>query len=159
VRIVLFALLCAASSLACAQVPTLSPNAPKDKPQAITANHVGAYKAAIAPYIAEAKKTYPAAKARFLRGLPSGERFYVTTLLHDQFGKVEQVFVSVQSIKNSVVTGRISSPINMVAGYKLGEAYSFPESQVIDWLITHTDGSEEGNYVGKFLDTYHSSGT
>jgi hypothetical protein len=157
-RIVLFVLFCAASTLAFAQVPPLSPNAPKDKPQAITANHVSAYQAAIAPYIAEAKRTYPAAEARFLHGLPTGEHFYVTTRLHDQLGKVEQVFIAVQSIKNGVVSGRISSQINMVAGYKLGEAYSFPESQVIDWLITHPDGSEEGNYVGKFLDTYHSGG-
>jgi len=156
-RIVLFTLLCTASSLACAQM--LSPNAPKDKPQSITESRVSTYKAAIAPYIAEAKNTYPAAKARFLHGLPTGEHFYVTTLLHDQFGKVEQVFIAVQSIKNGVVSGRISSQINMVAGYNLGEAYSFPESGVIDWLITHPDGSEEGNYVGKFLDTYRSSGT
>jgi hypothetical protein len=158
-RIVLFVLFCVASTLALAQVPTLSPNAPKDKPQAITANRVSAYKAAIAPYIAEAKRTYPAAEARFLHGLPTGEQFYVTTLLHDQFGKVEQVFIAVQGIKNGVVSGRISSQINLVAGYKPGEPYSFPESEVIDWLITHSDGSEEGNYVGKFLDTYHSSGT
>ena len=158
-RIVLFALLFAASCLACAQVSTLSPNAPRDKPQAFTANQVGAYKAAIAPYIAEARETYPAAKARYLRGLPAAEHFYVTTVLHDQLGKTEQVFIAVQSIRNGVVTGRIASQISMVAGYKPGEAYSLSESQVIDWLITHKDGSEEGNYVGKFLDTYHGSGS
>lgn len=158
-RFVLFVLLSAASCLTFSQVPTLSPNAPEDKPQLITENEASAYKAAIAPYIAEAKKTYPDAKARFLHGLPPDEDFYITTRLHDHFGKVEQVFVAVKSIKDGVVSGYIASNINMVAGYTTGGLYSFPESQLVDWLVTRADGSEEGNYVGKFLDTYHGSGT
>jgi hypothetical protein len=28
------------------------------------------------------------------------------------------------------------------------------EAELLDWLITKPDGSEEGNVVGKFLDTY-----
>jgi hypothetical protein len=30
--------------------------------------------------------------------------------------------------------------------------YSFQESELVDWLISRPDGSEEGNVVGKFLD-------
>jgi hypothetical protein len=33
-------------------------------------------------------------------------------------------------------------------------SYAFAETEVMDWLISHPDGSEEGNFVGKFLDTY-----
>ena len=28
------------------------------------------------------------------------------------------------------------------------------ESDVLDWTISKPDGTEEGNFVGKFLDTY-----
>ena len=40
-------------------------------------------------------------------------------------------------------------------GYGMGQFYSLPESQLIDWMIAKPDGTEEGNEVGKFLDTYH----
>lgn len=31
---------------------------------------------------------------------------------------------------------------------------TFPETDMLDWPITRPDGTEEGNFVGKFLDTY-----
>ncbi len=34
------------------------------------------------------------------------------------------------------------------------QEYSFNEDELLDWLISKPDGSEEGNVVGKFLDTY-----
>ena len=53
-----------------------------------------------------------------------------------------------------MVSGIIYNQINLVKGYKNEQRYKFSESEVYDWLITKPDGSEEGNYVGKFLDTY-----
>jgi hypothetical protein len=44
--------------------------------------------------------------------------------------------------------------VDIVHGYRLGDRYTFPESELRDWLIAKPDGSEEGNYVGKFLDGY-----
>jgi len=41
-----------------------------------------------------------------------------------------------------------------VTGYKHGDTYSFPEADLLDWTISKPDGTEEGNFVGKFLDTY-----
>jgi hypothetical protein len=41
----------------------------------------------------------------------------------------------------------------IVSGFKLGQTYTFNESDLIDWFISKPDGSEEGNVVGKFLDT------
>jgi hypothetical protein len=41
-----------------------------------------------------------------------------------------------------------------VHGYSLGDRYAFPESELRDWLITRPDGTEEGNFVGRFLDSY-----
>jgi hypothetical protein len=129
----------------------LAPTAPRDKPYAIQSQ--SSYADAIAPYVAEARKTYPEAKRRFLKGLPPGHTFFVTTRLRDSQSRWEQVFVRVQSIQGDVVKGVIASQISVVKGYELGQAYSFKEAELVDWSIANPDGSEEGNFVGKFTDT------
>lgn len=135
--------------------PVLSKDAPPDKPvQATNDDDVVRMHRAMEPYVQEAKKTYPAAKAKFLKGLPPGEHFFVTTRLRDKKGRTEQVFIGVTSIEKSVVKGIIFSEIHLVEGYAMRQPYSFPETELIDWTITKPDGSEEGNLVGKFLDTY-----
>jgi hypothetical protein len=128
--------------------------APEDKPHAIDAERLAVYDAAIAPYVAEARRTYPSAKSRFLAGLPTRHVFFATTRLRDNAGRYEQAFVRIRRISNGVLTGVIASDISLVEGYRSSQEYSFPESELIDWLIANPDGSEEGNYVGKFLDTY-----
>jgi hypothetical protein len=133
----------------------LAPNAPKDKPTAIASRQQAAFEAAIAPYVAQARSTYPGARARFLSGLPRGQIFFVTTRVHGAGGKFEQVFVRVDQIRDGMIQGRIASDVTVVPGYKRYDSYTFPEAQLLDWLIAHPDGSEEGNFVGKFLDTYH----
>jgi hypothetical protein len=106
---------------------------------------------AIAPYIEQARKSYPAAKKRYLAGLPSGHRFAVMTKLHSP-GREEAVFVTVAGIKGDQVTGRIDSDVRGVVGYKAGDSYTLSERDIIDWVIVRPDGSEEGNLIGKFLD-------
>jgi hypothetical protein len=107
------------------------------------------------PYIAKGRATYPAAKKRFLAGLPAGWRFEVRKRLSDPGGfPVEEVFIEVDAIKNGKVYGRIGSEIGAVHGYHQWQRISFRESDVLDWTIVHPDGREEGNYVGKFIDTY-----
>jgi hypothetical protein len=112
---------------------------------------------AILPYIEKARATYPAAKKRFLAGLPPGHSFAVMIRLRhiDKAKKeltVNDVFVRVDAIKNGKIYGRLD-PV-FIAGYKEGESISFPESEIINWAIQRPDGSEEGNYVGKFMDHY-----
>ena len=137
--------------------PVLSKDAPPDKPaHATTADEMDAIHKAMEPYIQEAKKTYPSARARFLKGLPRGEHFFVTTRLRDAEGRMEQVFIAVSAVEAGTIKGIIFSPIQGVSGYAYGQPYSFPESELVDWLIAKPDGSEEGNVVGKFLDTYGS---
>ena len=137
--------------------PVLSENAPEDKPfHAETADDVEQMIKAMEPYVQQAKKTYPAARARFLNGLPEGEHFFVTTRLRDSEGRVEQVFIAVTAVKNGTIEGIIYSPIQVVSDYSYKQPYSFPESELVDWLITKPDGTEEGNVVGKFMDTYSS---
>ena len=136
-----------------AQDPHLSPDAPEDKPVSVQTEGLSKFEAAIAPYVAQAKATYPLAKSKFLAGLPKGQSFFVTTQLRRN-GLVEQVFVAVRSIDGDLISGKIWSDVQLVPGFKHGDAYRLPETEIIDWLITHPDGSEEGNVVGKFLDTY-----
>jgi len=133
----------------------LAPNAPKDRPKEATGDEdVKKFEAAIKPYIEKARQTYPEAKKRFLAGLPPKHSFFVTTRLTDAAGNFEQVFVAVKEIKGGIIRGFISSEVNRIHRYKNGDAYSFPESELIDWTVTKPDGTEEGNFVGKFLDTY-----
>jgi len=105
---------------------------------------------AIAPYIEQAKKSYPDAKKRYLAGLPTKHRFAVVTKLHGPGGE-EAIFVTVTAIKGDQVTGRIDSEVH-VLGYKTGDPYTLSERDIVDWVIVRPDGSEEGNLVGKFLD-------
>jgi len=158
----LLAAACATSGTGRPQEGRLSPDAPPDRPVHIAgkspAKTLASWRALIAPYVAKARETYPDAKRRYLAGLPSGETFFVTTILSDPEGRFEQVFVLVDHIEDGVVTGRIFSDVGTVRGYKARDVYRFPETDVVDWLISKPDGSEEGNVVGKFIDGLPSQG-
>ncbi len=121
-----------------------------------TAEEVRKYNHAIAPYIAKGRKTYPSAKKRFLAGLPSAYKFAVKTRLKDRDGNFEDSFIEVKSIKNGIIAGTINSHLTVVKEFKTGQSYKLPESEVDDWVILRPDATEEGNFVGKFLDTYQS---
>jgi hypothetical protein len=138
--------------------PMLSSNAPQDQPvDAKGEAEAEEYRAAIAPYVAKGRKTYPEAKSRYLAGLPAGHNFFAVAKLRDGSGTTEQVFVAIASINGDRITGRIATDIIGVKGFKNGDPYTFPESELVDWLITHPDGSEEGNVVGKFLDEWQKT--
>ena len=131
-----------------------SPDAPKDKPQQIVAAEYQEFIKACEPYVKKARKSYPRAKSRFLAGLPPGHAFFVTVRLFDEKGRMEQVFVAVNRIADETIQGRLSSDLNVLSGYKLNDPIQVRESELVDWLITKPDGTEEGNIVGKFLDNY-----
>jgi hypothetical protein len=142
------------------QQGALAPNAPADRPAAIRGDSpedaFSRWQALIAPHSREARATYPSARQRYLQGLRAGENFFVTIVLRDSKGRFEQVFILVDMIQAEVVTGRIASDILAVDGYRRGATLTFKEAEVVDWLISKADGSEEGNFVGKFLDTLPS---
>jgi hypothetical protein len=77
----------------------------------------------------------------------------VTTRIYDPDGKFEQVFVSVTSWEGETIKGILSSD-TLILHRKRGEAVACKERDVLDWTISKADGSEEGNFVGKFLDSY-----
>jgi hypothetical protein len=143
-----------AGSLA-AQDPYGPPNAPSDQPlTASTSSDAVRMFFAMEPYIAHARASWPQARQRFLAGLPLRHTFFVTTRLRDASGRIEQAFVAVDSVTDGHVYGRIWSQILVAEGYRLGQSYRFPESELIDWMIARPDGTIEGNIVGRFLDTY-----
>jgi uncharacterized protein YegJ (DUF2314 family) len=115
-----------------------------------------------APYVAQARATYPAAKKRFLAGLPRGYTFLVMFRFHEirkrggtTYGG-EDMLVEVQSIKNGRVYGRLANKPEVMKSIKRGDSVSRPESEIKNWIIEHPDGSEEGNAVGKNLERYFS---
>jgi hypothetical protein len=131
-------------------------NPPPDQPVTVRSDpQLQKLMSAIEPYVQKARSTYPDAKARYLAGLPSGSTFFATVQLHDAEGKMEQVFVLVDKIEAGQISGLIWNDITRVKGFVKGQRYTFPEAEIIDWTISNPDGSEEGNVVGTFLDTWH----
>ena len=132
----------------------LSPNAPPDNPARVSGPEpVKKFEEAIAPYVKKARETLPRAKKKYLKGLHRGEIFFVTTRIHEG-DKFEQAFVRVTSWEDETIRGLLASEMALLTNHKRGEAVVCNESDVIDWTISKPDGTEEGNFVGKFLDTY-----
>jgi hypothetical protein len=106
---------------------------------------------AMRPYIAQARRTFPAARARFVKHLTPNSDLFLTTRLKDSSGRIEQVFVKIDSISGDTAFGRIASDVALLNGIRNGSQYRLRESQIIDWTIVSSEGREEGNFVGKFL--------
>ena len=107
----------------------------------------------IAPYVEQARKTLPNVKKRFLAGLKEGEKFYLVIRIYDKDGKFEQVFVRITDWKDTVITGNIRNELYVVKEYQNGQLITFKEKDVMDWFIREPGGGEEGNFVGKYLDS------
>lgn len=152
-------LLCISLILTCwisglAQQPSKSTQPAQDDTIHVGGDQAKKLNEALKPHIEEARRTYPDAKKRFLDGLPPKEHFYLTVKLRDDKGRIEQAFIEVKEIIDGIVKGLITDEVTFVTKYKKGDEYTFPESELIDWRITKPNGTQEGNFVGKFLDTY-----
>ncbi len=140
---------------AIAQNPELSRRAPPDISTSVTPEQLKALDEAMRPYVEQAQKTFPGARASFLAGLQKGQSLFVTTRLYDECGRSALVFISPMRIQGGIVEGRIWSSLNnLITSYRLRDPYAFPENQLVDWLIAYPDGTEEGNLLGKFMDSY-----
>ena len=141
------------SSCMLATCQELSPNAPPDHPLSTNHRETQKFEQAIAPYVAKARATLPAAKKRYLDGLGAGEIFFVTTRLYGPDGRFEQVFMRVTSWTDNDITGVLASDTSLVEP-KRGSRLTCKERDVLDWTISKPDGSEEGNFVGNFLESH-----
>ena len=149
------ALLLATATAVPAQDPYVAPGAPEDRMIDLpTEAEQQRFDSAIAPYIAQARETYPDARDRFLLGLPPRHSFFVTVHLTDGDGRRETVFLAVDSLARDSAYGQIWNEIQVVEGYRLRDRYVAAEAEIIDWMISRPNGTEEGNFVGKFLDTW-----
>jgi len=135
------------------QAQELSPNAPPDKPGSANGEQVQKFEEAIAPFVKKAKETLPRAKKKYRRGLRAGEILFVTTRIHEG-EKFEQAFVKVTSWEGDTIRGLLASDMELLTNHKKDEHITCKENDVIDWTISKPDGTEEGNFVGKFLDSY-----
>ena len=92
---------------------------PKDKPvHTEGAQQMTDVERAMQPYVAKARKTYPAAKKRFLAGLPPKYLFSLTMKLWDRsHTKFEVVFVVADKISDGKVTGHLASHPKQPVGY------------------------------------------
>ena len=111
---------------------------------------------AIVPSVAKARATYPAAKKRFVAGLIPKDHFSAWMLFVERDPQTQEyngeyLFVVVESIKYGKITGRINNKGIGLKSYHFGDRVQVAESRVENWSIYRPDGSEEGNYVGKFL--------
>lgn len=111
----------------------------------------------IRDYSAMSRKELPEAISRFKNGLKKGAKLFVTTRIEDpDKNTFEQVFVQVESIEGDILSGKIDSNLTLITNYKNRDSYSCPESAILDWMIQNADGSEEGNYIGKFMGVVRS---
>ena len=108
-------LVCLVALSAHAEEPVLSKDASPDKPVSTTTDaETEKMHRAMEPYVRQARKTYPAAKARYLKGLPPGEHFFVTTRLRDAKGRIEQVFIAVTAIEKEITLPLESTVFTLV---------------------------------------------
>jgi len=150
---VLAMLACTGVSRSTPPPPQVASNAPPDRPIFATdTSRSDSLQRLLQPCSARARETYPEAKRRYLHGLPVGQSFFVTIALRDNDGRVEEVFVVVDEIKDGSIRGRIWNDIHIVHGFHNGQPLVVPEGSVRDWTITHPDGTEEGNFRGKAVD-------
>jgi hypothetical protein len=68
--------------------------------------------------------------------------------------KREDSFIRVESINGGNITGVIENDLTLVNDYKTGQRITFSEGKIDNWVILRPDGTEEGNFVGRFLDHY-----
>ncbi|MET4105750.1 hypothetical protein [Hymenobacter sp. UYP22] len=95
----------------------------------------------------EARRTLDAARRQFQRGLPTGAQLYVVTRGLNEAATPELLVVRVLNWRSSQLSGQI---IGTTPGPPA--PLELPEGEVLDWLILHPGGREEGNYLGKYWD-------
>lgn len=105
----------------------------------------------------QARQQLPKVRQRFLKGLPTGEAMFIMTNVRNPEGKRENAFVQVLKWEKGQVAGAVASDMVYVTNIKRGDAITVPEANIVDWMISRADGSEEGNVVGKYMDAHGSA--
>jgi len=108
----------------------------------------------IADIAREARKSLPRIKARYKNGLPVGQKLFVTTSVDDPQGRSEKLSVRVTEWRPNSIVGVIARQPLILTAMHQGDRMEIAERDVIDWTISMPDGSEQGNAVGKFIESH-----
>ena len=92
-------------------------------------------------------------RKRYAAGLADGERCLVLVRVRASDTSFRQAQARVIGWRNGAVQALIS-PAPSAKATDL-RPVSFPETAVLDWTIVQTNGREEGNFVGRYLDIAH----
>jgi hypothetical protein len=141
---------CYVVSAFAADDPHVAENAPKDCNAPMTSQSISEAVEKLSP---DALKTWPAAKRRFLDGLLERQSLFVTVLVFEPDGRSEYLFVAVDEIDKDQIRGRIWNDVKVLKSLSFRAPMELPEDAISDWLITQPDGSEDGNIIGKYIDT------
>jgi hypothetical protein len=108
----------------------------------------------IADPVREARRTLPQARKRYLAGLPSGDQCLLMVRVVEGDTLFRPVTARVIGWQGGAVQALLPARADSSlppTGDKI--PVSFPESAVLDWIIVRANGREEGNYVGRYLET------
>ena len=105
---------------------------------------------ALADPVREALRTLPQAKKKFLAGLPSGDQFLLSVRVIATDTSFRQASARVLGWRGGTVQALL---LPDAASSAEPVPVSFPETAVVDWTLLRASGREEGNYVGRYIDT------
>ena len=125
-----------------------------DRPGMVGAEKIGQFEAAIEPHVKEARLRLPEVKRRFQEGLDEGETLYVVVRLPRGGGGFEQAYVMVKDWQAGDLLGSVANQSGPLGPQPPADLISFKEAVILDWVIAKSDGYEEGNFVGRFLEGY-----
>ena len=111
------------------------------------------HETALADPVREALRTLPQAKKRFLAGLPQGDQFLLSVRVIATDTSFRQVSARVLGWHGGTVQALLLPDDADSANPGEPQPVSFPETAVVDWTLLRASGREEGNYVGRYLDT------
>ncbi len=112
---------------------------------------------ALADPVREALRTLPQAKKKFLAGLPHGDQFLLSVRVVASDTSFRQASARVLGWHGTIVQALLLPETANSATPTEPMPVSFPETAVVDWTLLHTNGREEGNYVGRYTNTAHQA--
>lgn len=87
----------------------------------------------------------------FLKYRGHRSEVYVVVILRDEAYRWEQVYIKVLLWEDDIIGGQLVNEMTIVSGYPQGAEFVIEQERVIDWLIIHKDGKQEGNFVKDYF--------
>lgn len=101
--------------------------------------------------VTEAQNKLPYMKEFFLNHGQEESEVYVIVIIRDESWRWEQVYVRVLLWDDDIIGGQLVNEMTVVSGYPEGAEFVIDQERVVDWLIIHQDGREEGNFILNYL--------